>query len=114
MDHAIAHGVPGRFGATSFLTPRQREIFELVVLGTSNKKIARELGLSRGTVKIHIAKLFRKLGVRRRGGVALAAAKLGLRASFNIPGAVVLQTVRMIRFKLPKPGCAKFVAAMNR
>jgi|SRR5207248_435304 DNA-binding NarL/FixJ family response regulator len=91
MDHAIAHGVPGRFGATSFLTPRQREIFELIVLGTSNKKIARELGLSRGTVKIHIAKLFRKLGVRRRGGVALAAAKLGLRASFNIPGAVVLQ-----------------------
>ena len=33
MDHAIAHGVPGRFGATSFLTPRQREIFELIVLG---------------------------------------------------------------------------------
>jgi two-component system, NarL family, nitrate/nitrite response regulator NarL len=92
MDHAVGDGqVPGTFGATSLLTPRQREIFDLIVVGTSNKEIARELGLSQGTVKIHIAKLFRKLGVRRRGAVALAAANRGLRASYLISGAVVPQ-----------------------
>jgi DNA-binding NarL/FixJ family response regulator len=61
------------------LTTRQHEIFDLIVLGKSNKEIARKLALSMGTVKIHIASLFDRLGVHHRGGVALAGAKLGLR-----------------------------------
>jgi two-component system, NarL family, nitrate/nitrite response regulator NarL len=60
------------------LSPRQRQIFDLVVVGQSNKEIANELGLSVSTVKIHVAKLFDKLGVRQRSAVALAGAKLGL------------------------------------
>ena len=60
------------------LSPRQREIFNLVVVGQSNKEIARTLGLSEFTIKIHITKLFKKLGVRNRSAVALAGAKLGL------------------------------------
>jgi DNA-binding NarL/FixJ family response regulator len=46
------------------LSTRQREIFDLIVVGLSNKEIARTLGLGQGTVKIHIKKLFHKLGVR--------------------------------------------------
>ena len=61
------------------LTARQREIFNLIVAGRSNKEIARKLGLSVGTVKIHVAKLFRKLGVHHRSAVALAGVKFGLR-----------------------------------
>jgi DNA-binding CsgD family transcriptional regulator len=72
----------------NLLTTRQRQIFDLIVVGTSNKEIARELSLSEGTVKIHIAKLFRKLGVHRRAGVALAAASLGLQPSFVMAAAV--------------------------
>jgi DNA-binding CsgD family transcriptional regulator len=60
------------------LTARQREIFNLIVVGLSNKEIARKLGLSVGTVKIHVAILFRKLGVHHRGAVALAGVKCGL------------------------------------
>jgi DNA-binding NarL/FixJ family response regulator len=60
------------------LTTRQRQVFDLIVVGQSNKEIARTLGLSQGTVKIHIAKLFEKLGVRHRGAVALAGARLGI------------------------------------
>ena len=60
------------------LSPRQRQIFDLVVVGQSNKEIARTLGLSEFTIKIHITKLFKKLGVRNRSAVALAGAKLGL------------------------------------
>jgi two-component system, NarL family, nitrate/nitrite response regulator NarL len=65
-------------GRTSPLTTRQRQIFDLVVVGQSNKEIARTLGISVGTVKIHLAIVFEKLGVRHRSAVALAGAKLGL------------------------------------
>jgi len=61
------------------LSTRQRQIFDLIVIGLSNKEIARALGLGVGTVKIRVRKLFGKLGVRNRGGVALAGTKLGLR-----------------------------------
>jgi DNA-binding NarL/FixJ family response regulator len=63
------------------LTTRQREIFHLIVAGLSNKEIARKLGLAEGTVKVHVAKLFDKLGVRHRSAVALAGVRLGLRPS---------------------------------
>jgi DNA-binding NarL/FixJ family response regulator len=87
VDQAAVYGRV-MLGETSLLTTRQREIFDLIVLGTSNKEIARKLGLSEGTVKIHIAKLFGKLGVRRRGAVALAGANLGLRPSFMMTAAL--------------------------
>jgi len=79
MDHAAVYGqIPVTFRGMSPLTTRQRQIFDLVVIGQSNKEIARTLGLSVGTVKIHLAKVFEKLGVRHRSAVALAGGKLGL------------------------------------
>jgi DNA-binding CsgD family transcriptional regulator len=60
----------------AILTPRQRDVFELIVQGMSNKEIARTLGLAEGTVKIHIKALFAKLGVRRRAAVAVAGTRL--------------------------------------
>ena len=68
------------------LTTRQREIFLLIVAGLSNKEIARKLGLAEGTVKIHVAKLFDKLGVRHRSAVALAGIRLGLRPMATVFG----------------------------
>ena len=58
------------------LTPRQHDVFELIVQGMSNKEIARNLQLAEGTVKIHIKALFAKLGVRRRAAVAVAGTRL--------------------------------------
>ena len=60
----------------TILTPRQRDVFELIVQGMSNKEIARNLQLAEGTVKIHIKALFAKLGVRRRAAVAVAGTRL--------------------------------------
>jgi DNA-binding CsgD family transcriptional regulator len=60
------------------LSRRQRQTFDLVVAGRSNKEIARTLGVSESTVKIHITNLFEKLGVRHRSAFALAGAKFGL------------------------------------
>jgi DNA-binding NarL/FixJ family response regulator len=58
------------------LTPRQREVLGLVVEGKSNKEIARTLNLGEGTVKVHMAGLFRALGVNTRAGAAVAGTQL--------------------------------------
>ena len=64
------------FGATSSdsaqprrrvaLTPREREIVSLLRQGMRNKQIAGEMGITEGTVKIYLFRLFHKLGVRNR------------------------------------------------
>jgi len=56
------------------LTPRQKDVLTLVVKGNSNKQIARELGLGEGTVKVHLASLFRTLGVHSRSAAAAKGA----------------------------------------
>ena len=58
------------------LTPRQIEVLRELVNGRSNKEIARELDLSPGTVKFHLAAIFRTLGVQNRVEAATMGAKL--------------------------------------
>jgi two-component system nitrate/nitrite response regulator NarL len=48
------------------LTERERQILQLIAAGKSNKHIARELGISDGTVKVHVKNLLRKLHLRSR------------------------------------------------
>jgi DNA-binding NarL/FixJ family response regulator len=48
------------------LTPREMEILVLVADGLSNKEIARKANISAGTVRIHVANIFKKLHVRCR------------------------------------------------
>ncbi|MBK1736140.1 two-component system response regulator NarL [Halorhodospira abdelmalekii] len=60
------------------LTPRERDILEHLATGESNKVIARQLGISDGTVKLHVKSVLRKLGVRSRVEAAIKAVDLGL------------------------------------
>lgn len=48
------------------LTERERQILQLIAAGKSNKHIARQLGISDGTVKVHVKNLLRKLHLRSR------------------------------------------------
>ena len=48
------------------LTPRELDVLAAIGAGSSNKAIARDLGISLHTVKFHIESLFRKLGARTR------------------------------------------------
>jgi DNA-binding NarL/FixJ family response regulator len=57
-------------------TARQRDVLRLIVKSMSNKEIARALNLGEGTVKVHMAALFRKLRVNRRAAVAVVGARL--------------------------------------
>lgn len=59
------------------LTPRQQEVLRCLARGQSNKEIAYQLGLSQGTVKIHIAAIFRAYKVRNRTQAVIAAGQGG-------------------------------------
>jgi two-component system nitrate/nitrite response regulator NarL len=65
----------------SELTPRESEILVLLAEGLSNKAIARNLGISDGTVKLHVKAILRKLGVHSRVEAAVIAVEQGLRAN---------------------------------
>jgi two-component system nitrate/nitrite response regulator NarL len=56
------------------LTPREREIVGLLRQGLRNKQIASEMGITEGTVKIYLFRLFHKLGVRNRFELARCGA----------------------------------------
>jgi DNA-binding NarL/FixJ family response regulator len=48
------------------LTPRERQVVVSLCEGNSNKKIARQLNLTEGTVKVHLSNIYNKLGVANR------------------------------------------------
>ena len=55
------------------LSARERQVLRALLVGQSNKEIARELGIMEDTVKKHLKSVFAKLGVRRRAMVILQA-----------------------------------------
>ena len=65
-------------GPIEALTPRERDVLELVCAGLSNQEIAERLFLSLNTVKRHNNNLFGKLGVSTRAQAILRAQELGL------------------------------------
>ena len=67
---ALESGRPNRF---SSLTPREFEILRHLAEGQSNKEIARDLGITDGTVKLHVRSILRKLEVRSRVEAAVIA-----------------------------------------
>jgi DNA-binding NarL/FixJ family response regulator len=66
---------PGRIfpaGRVTF-TDREREVLEMLVVGRSNKEIGAVLGIEERTVKAHVAKLMRKVGVQNRIALSVHA-----------------------------------------
>lgn len=57
-------------------TPRQRDVLRLLAAGKSNKEIARDLDLAEGTVKIHLAAVFRALNARNRTEAVVLAGQI--------------------------------------
>jgi FixJ family two-component response regulator len=67
QDLAVEARLASVQGRVKTLTPRETEVFALVVTGMPNKQIARELGVSEKTVKVHRARAMEKM---RAGSVA--------------------------------------------
>jgi DNA-binding NarL/FixJ family response regulator len=60
------------------LTPREREVLQLIGRGFPNKRIARQLEVSEKTVKTHVGHVLAKLGVTDRTQAAIVAVRAGL------------------------------------
>jgi DNA-binding CsgD family transcriptional regulator len=60
------------------ISAREREVLEEIVAGRSNKEIAARLNVSPNTVKTHVARLFEKLGAKRRTDAVRRARELGI------------------------------------
>ena len=63
----------------STLTPRENEILELLAEGQSNKLIAKNLGITDGTVKLHVKSILSKLEIHSRVEAAVIAVEHGLK-----------------------------------
>jgi two-component system nitrate/nitrite response regulator NarL len=84
VDEAIKREAVRRTEAerlTRSLTPRERELVWLATEGLSNKEIARRIGVTEGTVKIHLHNVYQKLGVTNR--TAMTALALAHREKFK-------------------------------
>jgi DNA-binding NarL/FixJ family response regulator len=86
-----AQGLPavtdGALIRSAGLTEREAEILRLVARGMSNQDIARELWVTEPTVKFHLTRLYRKLGVTSRTAAARWAFAKGLAAERAEAGA---------------------------
>ena len=71
--------------SVNHLTPRERQVFERVARGKMNKEIARELGSTERTIKVHRHRVMEKLGAASLAELVLIAERLGILASGNGP-----------------------------
>jgi DNA-binding NarL/FixJ family response regulator len=69
---------PKRDPARGALSPRERDVLRRVAAGATNREIAAELGVGDETVKTLMARIFSKLGVRKRAEAVAEAHNLGL------------------------------------
>ena len=60
----------------SRLTPREREVLDLLATGATNKTIATNLFITEKTASVHVSNLLAKLGVANRGAAAALARQL--------------------------------------
>jgi DNA-binding NarL/FixJ family response regulator len=81
----LAHGADGENnmielenGTRETLTRRQIDVLRELAKGQNNKQIAKNLNVTEGTVKIHLASIFRVLSVTSRTEALLLAQKMGL------------------------------------
>ncbi|MGY6548708.1 MAG: response regulator [Roseinatronobacter sp.] len=72
-------GLPQGRRLSDLLTTREAEVLRALCRGAPNKEIARDLGLSLPTIKLHVKTLYRRLGVSNRTQAAMAAQIHGFR-----------------------------------
>jgi FixJ family two-component response regulator len=82
VSHEVRRGLKSRLemacARVSALTPREREVFELVVRGGSNKQVARSLGCTERTIKAHRHSVMEKTRAETLAELVLLAERIGV------------------------------------
>lgn len=78
LPPASQHAQSESHSSSIHLTPRQREVLACLAEGDSNKHIARKLGLTEGTVKLHVRAIFQQLDVGNRTQAVIKSRELRL------------------------------------
>ncbi|MCY1208416.1 Nitrate/nitrite response regulator protein NarL [compost metagenome] len=74
LTAVLAQALRAPQGASSLdLTDRERQVLKMIAAGLSNKMIGNKLGITEGTVKVHVKNLLHKLGLRSRVEAAVWA-----------------------------------------
>lgn len=74
LTTVLAQALRASHGASSLdLTDRERQVLKMIAGGLSNKMIGNKLGITEGTVKVHVKNLLHKLGLRSRVEAAVWA-----------------------------------------
>jgi PAS domain S-box-containing protein len=76
---------PGRAAETGDLTKREREVLAMISHGQSDLEIAQKLGLTRSTVRNHVATLYSKIGVHSRSSAIVWARERGINIAWPSP-----------------------------
>ncbi len=74
----LRRGGSDRSADLDMLTDREREVLGLICEGHDDGQMSRALGLSRNTIRNHIASLYRKIGVNRRSAAIIWARERGI------------------------------------
>ena len=83
--HEVTRGLKSKLDAVrsriATLTPRERQVFELIVRGNMNKQIARALGTTERTIKAHRQKVMEKMQVQTLAELVSLAERVGSTSS---------------------------------
>jgi DNA-binding CsgD family transcriptional regulator len=74
LARAAGSPLPNTVRAEEFLSPREREVYELICQGLTNRQIAEILVIEESTVKAHAHHIYDKIGIRSRKDLAVRAA----------------------------------------
>ncbi len=100
IENAISNQVAGFLERRTLarLTPREREIIEQIMCGAKNKDVAAALGITAGTVKVHLMHIFEKTGVKDRLELAMQGPRLlGLSSAELVTGGLPMNSVESYR-----------------
>ncbi len=84
------------------LSPQEKRILARLIVGESNKNVARALNIAEATVKVHVKAIFRKLGMKNRTQVAV----WGLNQNSQIPSADALSAAEVLQTTAVADGVA--------
>ena len=90
LSHAGDSASAPRSTRTSRVSGREGEILHSLLAGNSNKQIARQLGISEATVKVHIKSVMNKTQSRNRTQAAMWGLANGFGAETDIPEVAIL------------------------